>query len=41
MIYDMIYLSTAIWFTPGGSIAVHIHTQTIHIITQITTDQHK
>jgi len=36
----MIYLSTAIGFTPGGSSTVHIYTQTIHITTQITTKQH-
>jgi len=40
MIYDMIYLSTAIGLTPGGS-TVHIYTQTIHRTTQITTEQHK
>ena len=28
--YDMIYLSTAIGLTPGGSSTVHIYTQTIH-----------
>jgi hypothetical protein len=28
MIYDVIYLLTAIGLTPGGSSAVHIHTQT-------------
>jgi hypothetical protein len=36
-----VYLSTAIGFTPGGSITVHIYTQTIHITTQITIEQHK
>ena len=30
MIYDMIYLLTAIGLTPGGSSTVHIYTQTIH-----------
>ena len=35
-IYDMIYLSTAIGMTPGGSSTVHIYTQTIHRTTQIT-----
>jgi hypothetical protein len=41
--YDMIYLSTAIGFTNGGSITVHIYTQTVHTCTttQITTEQHK
>jgi len=37
----MIYLSTAIMLTPGGSITVKIYTQTIRITTQITTEQHK
>ena len=32
----MIYL-TAIGLTPGGSITVHIYTQTIHRTTQLTT----
>ena len=35
--YDMIYLLTAIGFTPGGSSTVHIYTQTIHRTTQLTT----
>jgi hypothetical protein len=35
-IYDMIYLLTAIGLTPGGSIAVHIYTQTIHGTTHET-----
>ena len=39
--YDMIYLLTAIGLSLGGSITVHIYTQTIHITTQITTEQHK
>jgi len=39
-IYDMIYLLTAIGLSPGGSITVHIYTQTIHRKTQITTEQH-
>jgi len=34
MIYDMIYLLTAIGLTPGGSSTVHIYTQTIHRTTQ-------
>ena len=34
IIYDMIYLLTAIGLTPGGSSAVHIYTQTIHRATQ-------
>ena len=33
----MIYFSTAIGFTPGGSSTVQIYTQTIHRTTQITT----
>jgi hypothetical protein len=37
MIYDMIYLLTAIWLTPGGSSTVHIYTQTIQRTTQLTT----
>jgi hypothetical protein len=40
MIRYMIYLLTAIGFTPGGSITVHIYTQTIHRTTQIT-ERHK
>jgi len=37
--YDpMIYLLNAIGLTPGGSITVHIYTQTIHRTTQITTN---
>jgi len=34
----MIYLSTTIGLTPGGSGTVHIYTQTIHRTTQITTN---
>jgi hypothetical protein len=34
MVYDMIYLLTAIGLTPGGSSTVHIHTQTIYRKTQ-------
>jgi len=30
MIYDMIYLLTAVVLTPGGSSTVHIYTQTIY-----------
>jgi hypothetical protein len=37
----LIYLSTAIGLTAGGSGTVHIYIQTIYIITQITTEQHK
>jgi len=37
----MIYLLTAIGLPPGGSSTVHIYTQTIHITTQITIEQHK
>jgi len=32
--YDMLYLLTAIGFTPGGSSTVHIYTQTIHRATK-------
>jgi len=34
----MIYLLTAIGLSPGGSITVHIYTQTTHRTTQITTN---
>jgi len=34
ILYDMIYLSTEIGLTPGGSSTVHIYTQTIHRMTQ-------
>ena len=41
MIYDMIYLLTAIGFSPGGSSTVHVYTQTIHRTTQKQyTEQH-
>jgi len=40
MMMMMIYLSTAIVLTPGGSGTVYIYTQTIHRTTQIT-EQHK
>jgi uncharacterized integral membrane protein len=33
----LIYLLTAIRLTPSGSNTVHIYTQTIHRITQLTT----
>jgi len=33
----MIYMSTAIGLTPGGSNTVHIYTQTTHRTTQIQT----
>jgi hypothetical protein len=36
MIYDMIYLLTAIGLTAGGSSTVHIYTQTIHRKTLLT-----
>ena len=39
--YLLIYLSTAVGLTPGGSGTVHIYTQTIHRTTRITTEQHK
>jgi len=34
MIYDMIYLLTAIGLSPGGRSTVHIYTQKIHRMTQ-------
>jgi len=34
----MIYLLTAIGLSPGGSITVHVYTQTVHRTTQITTN---
>ena len=37
MIYDMIYLSTAVGLTPGGSGTLHIYALTMHRITQIQT----
>jgi len=37
----MIYLLTAIGFTPGGSSTVHIYTQTIHRTTQSTQTIHR
>ena len=42
MIYDMIYLLTAIGLSPGGSSTVHIYTQTIRrkIQNQQYTEQH-
>jgi hypothetical protein len=39
--YDTIYLLTAIVYPPGGSSTVHIYTQTVHRMTQITIEQHK
>ena len=36
MIYNMIYLLTAIGLTPGGGSTVHIYTQTVHRTTQFT-----
>jgi len=41
MIGYMIYLLTAIGFTPGGSSTVHIYTQTIHRTTQLTKKTNK
>jgi len=37
MIYDMIYLLTAVGLTPGGSSTLHIYTQTVRRTTQLTT----
>jgi len=43
LIYDMIYLLTAIGLPHGGNSTVHIYTQTIHRSTQNEqhTEQHK
>jgi len=41
MIYDMIYLLTAIGLTHGGISTVNIYTQTVHRTTQITTERYK
>jgi hypothetical protein len=43
MIYDMIYLLTAIGLSPGGNSTVHIYIQTIHRSTQNKQyiEQHK
>ena len=38
---DVKYLLSVIGLTPVGSVAVHIDTQTIHRITQITKAQHR
>jgi hypothetical protein len=40
-LYGMIYLSTAVGLTPGGSSTVHIYTKTIHVTAQMTIEQHK
>jgi uncharacterized integral membrane protein len=37
MIYDMMYLVTAIGLPPGGSSTAHIYTQTVHRRTQLIT----
>ena len=37
MIYDMIYLLSAVGLTPGSSSTVHIYTQTVHRTTQLAT----
>jgi hypothetical protein len=39
VLYNLIYLLTAIGLSPGGS--THLHTKTIHRTTQITTKQPK
>ena len=36
LIYDMMYLLTAVGLSPGGSSAVHIYTQIIHRTTKQT-----
>jgi len=41
ILYDMIYLLTAIGLSPGGSSTVHIYTQTVHRTTQSTQTIHK
>jgi hypothetical protein len=41
MIYDVIYLLTAIGLTPSGSSTVHIYKQTIHRTTQSTQTIHR
>jgi uncharacterized integral membrane protein len=35
VLYDMIYLLTAIGLTPGDSSTAHIYTQTVHRTTQL------
>jgi hypothetical protein len=40
-LYGMIYLSTALGLTPGGSGTVHIYTQTMHRTKQLTTKQYE
>jgi len=40
MLYDMIYLLTAVELIPCGSSTVHFYTETIHRTTQLTTEQH-
>jgi len=37
MMYDMIYLFTAVGLKPSGSSAVHSYKQTVHRTTQLTT----
>jgi hypothetical protein len=41
LILILIYLSTAIGLTPGGSGTVHIYTQTIHRTSQLSTKQYE
>ena len=41
ILYNMIYLLTAIGLTPSGSSTVHIYTETIHWITQSTQAIHR
>jgi hypothetical protein len=36
VVYDKIYLLTAVWLTPGVSSTVHIYTQTMHRTTELT-----
>ena len=40
LIYDMMYLLTAVGLKPGGSSTVHIYTQTVHR-TQLTQTIHR
>ena len=39
IIYDMIYLLTAIGLTTGGSSTVYIYTQTVHRTTQLIWEE--
>jgi len=41
MIYNMVYLLTAVVLTPGGNSTVHIYSQTIHRTTQSAQTIHR